>query len=261
MVKSECQNWLGQLVHFLVEKDQFVKMPAPDRDSDPFGENDGFKYHLGYRVPIDVVSLLSPIPQLPHGADPFGDYELPEKYSGDRVDVTDLLRDQGVKAIAVFDRASSMIVAYATESNHFKIEELFMTLGPHRYISCLVKLNFYEIDARGVTEDYVWRVEDLLARNPVKLASVGCMTLSGHRSDLDRNNSHCEIELSRNEYGWGVDLGLDLKLDLPQLKLVKEEQLAVRYDVPKIVKVASGKKGRVIMMMINVTKIVDRDGE
>lgn len=261
MVKNECQNWLGQLVHFPVEKDQFVKIPLPDSDSDPFGDKGRLEYYVGYKVPIDIVNFIRPLPALPEGADPFGEYELPEKYTRDRVDVTDLLGGYGVQAIAVFDLLSSMIVAYTTESNHSAIEELIMPLGARRYASFLVKLNFYEIDARDVTEEDVWRVEDLLAGNPVKLASAGCMTLSGNRSTLSDNESECQIELSRDEYNRGVVLGLDLKLDLPQLKLVKEVQLELEYEVPKIVKVASRQKGRVIVMMTNVTKIVDRDGK
>jgi hypothetical protein len=83
------------------------------------------------------------------------------------------------------------------------------------------------------------------------------MSLSGMRTDLSRGDSYCQIELLRNERGLGVDLNLDFKLDLPELKLAKQEELEVTYDVPKIMKVADRKDGRVVVMMVNVTKILD----
>ncbi len=257
MVKCECQNRLGQLVYFPMEKEKFVKMPVYSDEHDPFSDVDNrLIYHAGYKVPPDVIQLLYPSNG---GTDPFSGevFDLPEKYKGDRVDVSELLLNWDIQSMTIFDRPSSMLVAYATERNHEMIEELLSGLGPHSLLSFLVNLNFYEIDSEGLSENYQWRVEDLLAGNPVKLASIGCISSSGFRTDLSLKESYFKVDLMRNGYDTAVDLDLDMKLGLPALKLGMKQQVEVKYDVPMIMKVTDGKNGRVVVMMIGVTKILD----
>jgi len=256
IAKCECENRLGQRVSFPTDKELFLDIPEGDRACDPFADRVG-AYYVGYEVPIDAIRLLYSSEE--EKEDPFGDYELPEKYRGERVDVSELLLDQGIEARAVFSRRSSMIVVYTTEVNHVKMEELFSWLGPHRTVSYMVKLNFYDVDVRNTSEKYEWSVEDVLARNPKKLASIGSMQVSGQRVDMKRNDSECEIELIPDEYGKGVGLNLKVHLDLPQLKLDSEENVTVRFDVPKIVKLEDRGDGRVLVMMAHVQKVNDSD--
>lgn len=248
VVRCEYENLLGQVVHFPMAKDQFVGVPYGERNADPFGEDE---YPVIYDVPVDVVDLLSPN----EDSDPFGDGIESKDPGGDVVDLAKLLLLQGVQAKAVFHRPSSTIVAYTDESGHSMLEELFMQLGPRSYFSSVMKVGFYEMDGSIDSGGHALRVEDLLSRRPVKLASLGGVTLSGSVTTLARGGSSCKIELSRDEYDYGVDLSFKLSMGLPGLKVDGAKKMYVKYDVPKIVRLARGDGGRVVVMMVRVSRM------
>jgi hypothetical protein len=259
MIKVENVNSKGQVIHLPPDYSLFVETLVEAQD-DPFGEEEA-GCMLSYRVPRDIIRLLDEGDNHDYDDDPFGevDYRIMDddglKNTEYRVNISHILAKHGIRIDAYYFTSVSYVFAFGDESDHEKLDELFATLGPHEPYTYKIGLHFYEIDAVEEEHTKGLKVEDVLAENPVRIASVGAVTRSGQRADIYHDKSEYKVEPIRDESGDFVDLMLTLKLDMSGLKLEREFELDAIIDVPDIFYLGESKSGRDQVMMVSVSEI------
>jgi hypothetical protein len=222
---------------------------------DPFAET-SYKF---YKVPVDMFQTLGPHRETADDGDPFAE-EKEEELKPNMKNVSSLFQLQGFENTEVYYfHYESLILVKCSMGEHRNFKGFLDHLELRRWFPSLEsRLLLYEIDFLKDYETRLWKIEDVLSGNPVKLGSMGSMLVSGEDATMKSGNDACVLTLNYIETAEPLDRRpedriLHWDLYLPLMNITHKDQTRVDLGQTKVI--CLGKhptNGKLIMMVANV---------
>ena len=246
-VKVDHVNYYGESVHFPVEEltDMKFNTGLVSDDSEITFSADAF--YKAYQVPVDLFAMLPMA-----SANPVT-----------MKDVTKILRIQVPKMDGFFFRSRRLLIAKGSKQKHEELAEFLDDVRIRYSFSRQCVLSFFEIDLTEERKSGLWKIDDLLSVNPLKLGSIGGMLSYTMPAITQSGKSKCIMKIVPQRMSVGdseilskVNLELKLKLDLPSLKLIKDVELQVEAGDYKVIQIGKNPTtNKLIMMVINLSEL------
>jgi len=259
IVSVELVNLLDETLHFPINEKNYNRFDLLHDYKEDSSDKSDLKHYKVYSALIDTAELLGGFEEVAD-RDPFGDYQLLEKYQGDVIDISELFLKIGVVDVkAILDKISRTLFVYGNAKTHDQVVDVFDgILWRNIGVGYESQIELYE-----VSKDRGSALQKISVSNIDKkakyLANIGSLSQAGARCRISQNGSECKVECIYGDKINSVDVSLAFDLKLPELVLENKLSLGAFLDEEKLMKIATNKNGKEIWMKFKVSKSVDDD--